>query len=67
MIAAFIPPEWVSEQGPLAVFPSPVVGRRALAERPDDPDWDLVLPDDDEPYPEPGDFWIDDDDWEDAA
>ena len=34
---------------------------------PDDPDWDPFLPDEEETYPEPGDFWIEDDDWEDAA
>ena len=34
---------------------------------PDDGEWELFSPDDDEAYPEPGDFWIEDDDWEDAA
>ncbi len=27
-----------------------------------DPDWDFFLPDDDDAYPEPGDFWIEPDD-----
>ncbi|TWT99088.1 hypothetical protein Pla108_00210 [Botrimarina colliarenosi] len=27
-----------------------------------DADWDFFLPDDDETYPEPGDFWIERDD-----
>jgi len=27
-----------------------------------DPDWDFFLPDDDETYPEPGDFWVEPDD-----
>lgn len=26
-----------------------------------DSDWEFFLPDDEETYPEPGDFWIDDD------
>ena len=34
---------------------------------PDDADWDAFLPDDEEVEPEPGDFWIEDDDWDDAA
>lgn len=27
----------------------------------DDPDWEALLPDDEETYPEPGDFWIEPD------
>ncbi|TWT86264.1 hypothetical protein Mal64_38040 [Pseudobythopirellula maris] len=27
----------------------------------DEPDWEFFLPDDEEPFPEPGDFWFDDD------
>lgn len=32
--------------------------RSALPE----PDWEAILPDDDETFPEPDDFWIEDDD-----
>lgn len=28
---------------------------------PGDPDWEFFLPDDDEIYPDPGDFWIEPD------
>jgi hypothetical protein len=27
-----------------------------------EPDWEFFLPDDDETYPDPGDFWIEPDD-----
>ncbi|MEO1497564.1 MAG: hypothetical protein AAFV43_10480 [Planctomycetota bacterium] len=33
----------------------------------DDPDWEVVLPDEEEPLPEPGDFWIEAPDEWDAA
>lgn len=37
--------------------------QRVVGSWDDSIDWDDVLPDDVETYPEPGDFWIDDDDW----
>lgn len=33
--------------------------KRQRERRGDEPDWDFFLPDDDETFPEPGDFWVD--------
>lgn len=41
-------PRWAVRLGP----------HRSPARNGLDPDWDFFLPDDDEAFPEPGDFWI---------